>query len=147
MKTVRASTIGILLCAGMLSSPALLAGKSQGGMGWGNDDWDRGPPTAEEKVARMDRALDLEDEQADALLDVLRRADADRAALHAQFQSEYQPELCSLRDSIDADIAAILTPEQAAQWDQLRQQGYDGAAARGQQQHKRFRLDCPQDEG
>jgi hypothetical protein len=137
----------MLLCAGLLSSPVLLAGKYLGGPGWGNDDWDRGPPTAEEKVARMDRALDLDDDQADALLEVLRAADAERDALHGQIMSDYQPELCNLRDSVDADIAAILRPDQAEQWDLLRQQRRDGSGTNGQQQRKRFRLDCPQDEG
>lgn len=147
MKLLYASTFVTLLCAGLLTSPALQAGKYQGGPGWGNDDWDRGPPTAEEKVARMDRALDLDDEQADALLDVLRKAEAERGAMHARFREEYGPELCSLRDSVEADIAAILTPEQALQLEELRQNRRYGDSARGQQHRDRLRLDCPQDDG
>ena len=147
MKPVHASSFAILLCAGLLTSPALQAGKYQGGPGWGNDDWDRGPPTAEEKVARMDRALDLDDDQADALLDILRKADDERGAIHARFRDEYGPELCSLRDNVEADIAAILTPEQALQLEELRQQRRYGDGTHGQQHRNRLRLDCPQDEG
>lgn len=147
MRPVHAATPAVLFCIALLTSPALLAGKYQGGPGWGNDDWDRGPPTAEEKVARLDRALDLDDDQADALLDLLRGADAERTALHERFLSDYRPELCGLRDRVEADIAAILRPEQAEQLEQLRQQRLDGAGGNGQRHRDRFRLDCPQDDG
>lgn len=84
--------------------------------------WHQGPPGAAQKLAHLDRALDLSDEQALQLLDVLQAAEAEREALHAQAMDAFQPEICALRQTTEVEIRAILTADQIATLEQLQQE-------------------------
>ena len=103
-------------------------------------EWHHGPPGPEQQLSRLDQALDLSDEQSAELLAVLQAADAEREALHERVMAEFRPELCALMQDTDADILAVLTPEQAATWQQIkdeRRQHKEGG--RG---HRFGDLDC-----
>jgi Spy/CpxP family protein refolding chaperone len=107
-------------------------------------EWHHGPPGAEQQLSRLDQALDLSDEQSAELLAVLQAADAERQALHERVMAEFRPEICALMQDTDADILAVLTPEQAATWQQMKEerrqrQGGGWGGGRG---HRFGDLDC-----
>lgn len=105
--------------------------------------WHHGPPGAAQKLAHLDQALGLSDEQAQQLLEVLQAAEAEREALHAEAMDAYQPEICALRQTTEAEIRAILTPEQIAMLEE-RQQGHAG---RREGRRGPPELDCPDEDG
>jgi len=86
-----------------------------------DDHWRFGPPDAEMQLARLNQALDLTDEQSAQLLRVLQAAEVERADLHARIMEQMQPEICALMQATEAEILAVLTPEQAATFAQLKE--------------------------
>lgn len=101
----------------------------------------KGGPSAEKHLAHLDSALDLSDEQSAELLEVLQAAEDEREALHQAMMEQYRPEICALRDATEAEIAGILTPEQAAQFEDLQ----EGRKDRWQRRHEHrslAALDC-----
>ncbi len=73
-----------------------------------------GPPTAEQQLARLGETLNLSNEQAVRLLQVLQTAHGDREALHAQMMQDYGDEICAQRERVQEQIIAELNDEQAA---------------------------------
>jgi Spy/CpxP family protein refolding chaperone len=104
--------------AALAFAAGALADPPRGHVPEGN--WHHGPPGAEQQLSRLDQALDLSDEQSAELLAVLQAADAERQALHERVMAEFGPEFCALVQDTDADILAVLTPEQAATYQQLK---------------------------
>ena len=88
----------------------------------GDDFWRHGPPGATEQLARLERALDLSDEQALELLDVLQQAEAERADLHARAMEQLRPEICAQQSETEARILAVLNDEQAETFRALKEQ-------------------------
>lgn len=116
-------------------SALLLAGSAMAEpqRGKGGGPGHHGPKGAEQQLARLDRALDLSDEQAAQLLELLQATDAERQALHERVMAEFRPDFCALMQETDAEILAVLTPEQAASFEQLneeRRQRKDGGSTR-----------------
>ena len=105
--------------------------------------WHHGPPGAAQKLAHLDQALDLTDEQAQQLLQVLQAAEAEREALHGQVMNTYQPEICALRQTTEAEIRAILTADQIVALEQLQEQ----RAGRREGRRGPPRLDCSDQSG
>ncbi len=136
-KPVLVTTLSL---AGLLSAGAAMA-QGQGP----RPDRHRlhGPPTAEQQLAHLERALDLTDAQSLQLLEVLQTAQAEREALHERIMESLGPEICALQQSTDAEILAILTPEKAAAWEERRQE----RAGRGVGHHGPPRPDCPTVDG
>lgn len=85
-------------------------------------EWHHGPPGAEQQLARLDQALELSDEQAAELLSVLQAADAERQALHERVMAQFRPEICALMLETDAEVIAVLTPEQAEAFQQMKEE-------------------------
>ncbi|MGD2129064.1 MAG: hypothetical protein PVJ17_07150 [Lysobacterales bacterium] len=81
-----------------------------------------GPPTAEQQLARLADQLQLTDEQSAQLLQVLQAAEADRQELRDRIMAQMGPELCAVQSSTEADILAILTPEQSEEFAQLQEE-------------------------
>jgi len=104
--------------------------------------WRMGPPNAEQRLARMSQELDLTPEQSRRMLQLLQNAESDHEAVRARFFEEAGPELCAIRQNTEAEIMDLLTPEQAEQYQLLRD---EDAQRRNQGQHKRFGAypDCP----
>jgi Spy/CpxP family protein refolding chaperone len=123
--TILALTTLMFAASAMAEPPR---GKGTGG------EWRHGPPGAEQQLARLDRALELNDEQSAELLVVLQAADAERRALHERVMAQYRPEVCALMLETDADIIAVLTPEQAEAFllmkEERRHQRKDGGWGR-----------------
>jgi Spy/CpxP family protein refolding chaperone len=78
-----------------------------------------GPMDAEHQLARLDKTLDLSDEQSAELLPVLQAAQAEREALHERFMAEFKPELCAHMQATHEEILTVLTADQATQFDEL----------------------------
>lgn len=68
--------------------------------------------TAEFIAKRMDRRLALTPEQAEAARGILQRRAAALQALRESIRPSFDAEL----DGMQAEVSAILTPEQAAKW-------------------------------
>lgn len=132
----------LLAMAALLTAGSALAGPPDR-----DDSWRMGPPSAEQRLARMSQDLGLDREQARQMLELLQAADAEHEAIRARFFDEAGPEICAIRQATEAEIMALLTPEQAAQYQQLRE---DQLARREQQQHRNrsnMSLDCPANGG
>ena len=130
------SLSALLFAASAMAEPP--RGNGPGG------EWHHGPPGAEQQLSRLDQALDLSDEQSAELLTVLQAADAERQALHERVMAEFRPEICALVQETDADILAVLTPEQAESYRQMQEerrqrQGGGWGGGRG---HRFGDLDC-----
>ena len=108
--------------------------------------WHHGPPGAESQLAHLDRALELTDEQSLQLLEVLQVAEAERAALHERVMESLKPEICALKQNTEAEILTILTPEQAATFEQMHQERAGRKESRRAGRHGGPALDCPQDD-
>jgi len=106
-------------------------------------DWRQGPPSVEDILARMSDVLALSDQQAVELLVVLQEHAAQRAALHEQSMALIGPEICDQKARAEDDILAILTPEQAEQFLQMREERKAKAAGRSRSRGSRG-PDCEQ---
>lgn len=78
-----------------------------------------GPPSAEQQLARLHEQLQLTDQQSVQLLQVLLAREEEHEALRASMLEQMRPELCSLMQNTEADILAVLTPEQGEQFLEL----------------------------
>jgi Spy/CpxP family protein refolding chaperone len=128
----------LLASISLLASLPLAAQHSS----WDGAERGHGPPSAEQKLLRLTEALDLSDEQSLRLLEVLQATRADHELLHARMLDAFGGEICALKAGAEADILAILTPEQAARFQFLKQERV------GKREAKRDRepLDCPVDQ-
>lgn len=114
------------LALALLLAAPLVYGSASADRTRSNDDgWMQGPPGAAQQLARLDRALDLSDDQAARLLDILQVAEAERAALHARVIEQMQPEICALRNSTESEILAVLTDEQAQEFLALHERRHE----------------------
>ena len=106
--------------AGVLLSSVALAQPSRHGQ-----DMHHMPRGAEHQLARLDEALDLTDEQSAELLPILQEAEAERRELHERMMEEFRPEFCALMEDTHSQVAAVLTPEQAEQFDEIKSEHLD----------------------
>jgi Spy/CpxP family protein refolding chaperone len=106
-----------LATAALLVSAAAYAGPPDH-----DGSWRMGPPNAEQRLARMSQELDLDPVQSQQMLQLLQEADADHEAVRARFFEEAGPELCAIRQNTEAEILALLTPEQAEQFQLLKEE-------------------------
>lgn len=130
----------ILAAAALLNAGGALAGPPDH-----DGSWRMGPPGPEQRLARLAEGLDLSPEQSRQLLEVLQAAEADHQAIRARFFEEAGPELCAIRQNTEADILALLTPEQAEQLQERKQQGPDRGTR--QRHGTGSGLDCPANDG
>jgi Spy/CpxP family protein refolding chaperone len=107
--------------------------------------WRVGPPGPEQRLARLAQGLDLSPEQARQMLEVLQEAEVDHQAVRTRFFEEAGPELCAIRQNTEADILALLTPEQAAQFQLHKEEGQGRRS--GQRDRRGSALECPAEEG
>ena len=138
MKSRLLSSITILAVSGLLLSSHALAHKNHG-----NRDVFTGPPSAEEKLARISEALDLSNEQAVQMLVVFQDKESKSRALHEETLLLMGPEICALRSETEEDILSILTPEQA---ELFLQQKVDRQSAAGEKRKGKSKghIDCSQ---
>ena len=116
MKTRLAKTVSILAVVSLLAAGSAFAEKQYGGR-----DWQKGPPSVEERLARISAALDLRDEQSLEMLAILQEQEEKKAALHEQTMELMGPEICAQQAETEAAILDILNAEQTELWLQHRE--------------------------
>ncbi len=137
MKSRLVTSIAFFVLASLLLAGNALAERKQD-----KRDFFGGPPSAEEKLVHMNEALDLSDEQAVDMLRVLQDKEEKREALRAQTEALMGPEICALMNETEEDILAILTPEQAEQFLQMREDRRARAEAKGRGGRRKGPIDC-----
>lgn len=110
MKHALMKSLAILAVIGLLASTGVAAQQADRH----SREHRSGPPTAEQQLARLGETLNLSNEQAVRLLQVLQTAHGDREALHAQMMQDYGDEICAQRERVQEQIMAELSAEQAA---------------------------------
>ncbi len=128
MNTRLTKTASILAVVSLLAAGSAFAEKQHGGR-----DWQKGPPSVEERLARISAALDLSDEQSLEMLAILQEQEENKAALHEQMMEMMGPEICAQKAQTEEDILGILTAEQTELYLQIREdrQGQSRKKGRG----------------
>ena len=108
-----------LAAAAVLTAGTALAQSPHRDGRWHEGPSHGGPPSAEQQLARLHDQLQLTDRQSVQLLEVLLAREEEHEALRASMLEQMRPELCSLMQNTEADILAILTPEQGEQFLEL----------------------------
>lgn len=93
-------------------------------------DFRKSPPSAEAILARLSESLDLNNEQSAAMLVVLQEQAAERFALHEQTMQLLGPEICAQQAATEEAMLAILTPDQAEEFLQMKEARKAKAAQR-----------------
>ena len=137
MKTWPSKMVLILTIASLLSTGSAVAQDHKG-----DNDWQRRPPSTEEKLARISEALGLSDQQSLDMLVILQQQAENRATLHEEKMALLGPEICAQRAENEAAILAILSDEQVELYMQIKEdrQAEPGRKDRGGK--KRGELDC-----
>jgi Spy/CpxP family protein refolding chaperone len=131
--------------ATIAAAALLTAGSTLAGPPDRQDSWRMGPPGPEQRLARLSQELDLSPEQSQQMLQLLQAAEDEHEAVRARFFEQAGPELCAIRQATEAGILALLTVEQAEQF-QLMQE--EGALRRNQQRNRSGDFPaCPGDDG
>lgn len=117
-------------------------GGPQGGRN-GDHDWQKGPPSVEEKLARISNALGLDDEQSLQMLELLQNQEQQRAALYEQTMALMGEEICAQRSAHEQAVLDILTTEQAEQFVAIKQSRNERRQAR-ENRRGGGGLDCPE---
>ena len=134
MNTRLAKTITILAIVSLLSTGSALAQMHKG-----HRDWAKGPPTAEEKLARISDALDLDSQQSADMLVVLQQQEESMAAVHERIKQQMGPEICAQRAASEKAILEILTDTQTERYLQMREDRKESRWG-----HHMLDLDCPE---
>lgn len=134
MNTRLAKVMTILAAVGLLATGNALAQMHKG-----HKDWSKGPPTAEEQLARLSSALDLDSKQSAEMLAVLQQQEEDRAALHEKIKQQMEPEICAQRAASEKAIIAVLTAAQTEKYLQMQQERKERHGG-----NRMFDLDCPE---
>ena len=130
--------IATLAIISLLAAGSALAQNKQGGQ----RDWQKGPPSVEEKLARISAALDLDEQQAREMLVVLQNHEADRVALHERTMEIMGPEICAQKLDHEQAVLDILTPEQTEIFLEMNEQRRTKADRKRGGDNGRQKLDC-----
>ncbi|MCW8873655.1 MAG: hypothetical protein OQK01_13660 [Xanthomonadales bacterium] len=138
----------ISICPALLAMAALLtAGSALAGPPDHDGSWRMGPPNAEQQLARLSQELGLDREQSRQMLDLLQAAEVEHEAIRARFFEEAGPEICAIRQNTEAEIMALLTPDQAEQFQRLKEDRLD-RRMKLQQHNRSYALpDCSAADG
>jgi Spy/CpxP family protein refolding chaperone len=119
----------IILCIPVVALMLASTAWSQQGQGKGH-----GRPSLDERVARLSQELDLSDEQAMQVRDIMSDAQASRPNVRIMDREEARPALCRHMLETDARIKAVLSESQVEQYDvfkESRKAGMGGGRGRG----------------
>ena len=139
MNTRLSKMVSILAIASLLTAGSVLAQNRQS-----DNDWQKGPPTAEEKLARISAALNLSGDQSQEMLRVLQEQWEKGVALHEQTMMLMGPEICAQRAENEEAILAILDADQTELFLQMKEQRrVDAANTRNRNAKRMGEPDCP----
>ena len=136
MKTFLKPIVSMLAVASLLAAGSVVAQQQFNG----GRDWHHGPPSVEEKLARISDALDLTDQQSTEMLAILQEQEANREALHQRTMDLMGAEICAQKAQTEEAILAILDPDQAELFLQLKE---ERPIRTNRQTHSRKGLDGP----
>jgi Spy/CpxP family protein refolding chaperone len=108
-------TLLVTFLAGAFAGAALDRGRGHGPRGPGGPGGRGGPPAIFAAGSPLVERLELTEPQRDSIERLMRR---DRARTDSMFR-EMRPRLRARFDSTTAAIAAVLTPEQRAEWERF----------------------------
>jgi Spy/CpxP family protein refolding chaperone len=111
------------ICAFLATAAMLTASTASAGPPEQEGPWRMGPAGPEQRLARLSEQLDLSPEQSLQVLELLQAAADDHEAVRERFVEQFGPEICAIRQNTEAEILALLTPGQVAQFELLRAQG------------------------
>lgn len=117
MNTRLTKTASILAVVSLLAAGSAFAEKQHGGR-----EWQKGPPSVEERLARISAALDLSYDQSQDMLAILQEQEENKAALHEQIMEMMGPEICAQKAQTEEAILGILTAEQTELYLQIREE-------------------------
>jgi len=137
MKPFLTPLVTILAIGSLLMAGGAIAQNQKG-----ERDWLNGPPSVEEKLARISEALDLSDEQSLEMLAVLQQQENDRQAMHDQTMELMGEEICAQRAQTETSILAILDDDQAELFLQMKEERKAHAGERKRSRKGREPLDC-----
>jgi len=137
MNTRLIRMISILAVVSLLAAGSAFAEKQYGGR-----DWQKGPPSVEERLARISAALDLSGEQSLEMLAILQEQEENKAALHEQMMEIMGPEICAQRAQTEEAILGILTAEQTELYLQIREDRQGKSRKKGRGGNGNAELDC-----
>jgi hypothetical protein len=118
MKTFLKPIVSILAVASLLAAGGAFAQQQQKG----GKDWQKGPPSVEEKLARISNALDLSDQQSAEMLAVLQEQESYRQALNERTMEIMGAEICAQKAQAEEAILAILDTDQAELFLQIQEE-------------------------
>jgi hypothetical protein len=131
--------VSILAVVSLLSAGSTLAQNQRGD----TEVWQKGPPTAEEKLAQISAALNLSGNQSQEMLRLLQEQGEQGAALHEQTMMLMGPEICAQRAENEEAILAILDAEQTELFLQTKEQRKQANTKRkGRRGNGMGELDC-----
>lgn len=139
MNTRLSKTVSIFAIVSLLTAGSVLAQNQKGD----REDWQNGPPTAEEKLARISAALNLSGNQSQEMLRLLQDQEENRVALHEQTMMLMGPEICAQRAENEEAMLAIMDAEQTELFLQIKEQRQANATNSRSRHAKRMgELDC-----
>jgi len=139
MNTRLSKTVSIFAIVSLLTAGSVLAQNQKGD----REDWQNGPPTAEEKLARISAVLNLSGDQSQEMLRLLQEQEEKSVALHEQTMMLMGPEICAQRAENEEAMLAILDAEQTELFLQIKEQRQANATnSRSRHGKRKGELNC-----
>jgi Spy/CpxP family protein refolding chaperone len=142
MNTFFKTTASVVALASLLAASSAYAEPSRG-----DRDWQKGPPSVEEKLARISSALDLSDEQSAEMLAILQLQEKNRQYLHDRTMAIMGAEICAQKAQAEEEILSVLNTEQAELFLQMKADRQARGGDRNRSRKGREDLDCTEFEG
>ena len=138
MNTRLSKMVSILAIASLLTTGSVIAQNLQS-----DNDWQKGPPSVEEKLARISAALHLDSQQSLEMHALLQEQADNGAAIHEQAMAMLGPEICAQRAEHEEAMLAILDREQTELFLQMKEQRQANATRLQSRNAKRLgELNC-----
>ena len=142
MNTFLKTTASVIALTGLLAASNALAQTPKG-----DRDWQKGPTSVEEKLARISGALDLSDEQSAEMLALLQQQEKNRQDLHDRTMAIMGAEICAQKALAEEEILSILDTDQAELFLQMKADRQARGGDRNRSRKGRGDLDCTEFEG
>jgi len=142
MNTFLKTTASVIALASLLAASSAFAKPPNG-----DRDWQKGPPSVEEKLARISGALDLSDEQSAEMLALLQQQEKNRQDLHDRTMAIMGAEICAQKALAEEEILSILDTDQAELFLQMKADRQARGGDRNRSRKGRGDLDCTEFEG
>ena len=138
MNTRLSRMISILAIISLLSAGSAFAQNQKGD----RDDWQKGPPSVEERLARISAALNLDSQQSLEMHALMQEQAENQAAIHEQAMAMLGPEICAQRAEHEAAMLTILDPDQTELFMQIKQERQAKANRKGRGGNRMGELNC-----